>query len=119
MAKKLHNESIEFSATILATDATGKSEILDLGAARLLAIQMPSAWTATVLTFLASSDGETFAPVYIADIEYSVAVAASRIVMLDFNLYGLQYIQLRSGTAGTPVQQAADRTIKLICASRP
>ena len=69
----------------------------------------------------ASSDGSqaTFAPIYIADIEYSVPVAASRMIMLDFNLYGLQYIQLRSGTAGTPVQQAADRVIKLICASRP
>ena len=117
--KKLHNESTEYSATILAADATCKSETLDLGTARVFAVQMPAAWTAAVLTFLASSDGVTFAPVHIADIEYSVPVAASRVVMLDFNLYGLQYIQLRSGTAGTPVQQAADRTVKLICASRP
>src|SRR5206468_2348533 len=119
MQKITRNESTEISATIPATDSGGLSEVLDLGTARVFAVQMPAAWTAAALTFLASSDGVTFAPVYIADIEYSVPVAASRMVMLDFNLYGLQYLQLRSGTAGTPVQQAADRTIKLICASRP
>ena len=119
MTKKLHNESIELTATILAADATGKSETIDLGPARLLAIQTPAAWTAAVLTFLASADGVTFEPLYLGDTEYSVSVAASRVIILDFGLYGLQYIQLRSGTNATPVQQAGDRVIKLICASHP
>ena len=118
MAKNPKNDTVEYTLSILAADATGKSQAVDLGPNRLWAVQMPAAWTAAALTFLASSEGVTYAPVYIEGAEYSITVGASQFVVIGSNLIGAQFVQLRSGTASTPVQQGADRTMKLICLAR-
>jgi hypothetical protein len=118
MAKTPHNDSTELTATILSAAADGLSDKIDLGTARLWAIQMPAAWTGTGLTFLASADGVTFYSVYLSGAEYSLTIAAAEFVVLGSDLIGIQFIQLRSGVAATPVQQASTRTIKLVCLSK-
>jgi hypothetical protein len=80
-------------------------------------IEMPAAWTAAALTFKASDDGVDFYDVYDdAGTELSVTVAASRFVLFTspVKLLAARYLQVRSGTTGTPVNQGAERTIKLI-----
>jgi hypothetical protein len=59
---------------------------------------------------------EIFQPVYRADnTEYSFSVQASRTYLVDpLDFIGIDRFKLRSGLDGAPVQQAADRIIKLI-----
>jgi hypothetical protein len=78
------------------------------------AIKMPAAWDAAAITLQTSLDGSAWSNVYIAGgTEYSVTVAAANWVMLDPTyLKGLgSYIKVRSGTAGSPVNQTAARSI--------
>jgi hypothetical protein len=118
MQTKNRNDSTEVSFTIAASAADGRSETLNLGTARAWAIQMPAAWTNAALTLRASSDGVTWADVYKAGSEYSIDAQPSRYIILGNDLIGAQFVQFRSGTTGTPVQQAADRALKLICHTR-
>jgi hypothetical protein len=107
------------ATTATATIANGASlsGAIDLGTSRLLAIQMPAAWTAAALTFEASYDGVTYAPVYdSAGTEISWTVGASRLVLnaAAAEWLGVRYLKVRSGTSAAPVNQAADRTLKII-----
>lgn len=82
----------------------------------LFALQMPASWTAADLTFQGSYDGTTYANVYdeTGD-EVTVDADASRFIILDpAKFIGLQRLKIRSGTAGSPVNQGAARTIQLI-----
>ncbi|MDR3564784.1 MAG: hypothetical protein P4N59_25595 [Negativicutes bacterium] len=85
----------------------------------LLAIQMPAAWDAANISFRAAS---TISGVY-QDLyndggnEVAVAAAANRCIAVAaaaMSLAPLQFIQIRSGSAGTPVNQTASRTLTLI-----
>ena len=85
-----------------------------------LSILTPSAWTAADLTFqgCATLDG-TFVDIYNSDdAELNVDAAASRGVGLTSAetdiLGGFQFLKIRSGTAATPVNQAAARTITVV-----
>lgn len=86
----------------------------------IIAIQMPTAWTAAAITFQGSpSLQDPFQDIYDqGGTEISITVDASRYVVLDQDtrskLMGLRFIKLRSGTTGTPVNQAAERTIELV-----
>jgi hypothetical protein len=107
------------ATTATATIANGASlsGAIDLGTSRLLAIQMPAAWTAAALTFEASYDGVTYAPVYdSAGTEISWTVGAARIALnaAAAEWLGVRYLKVRSGTSAAPVNQAADRTLKII-----
>lgn len=85
----------------------------------LIGIIMPAAWTAANLTFQMSDlAGGTYVDVYgIDEAELEVTAAASRYLALDpVNWYGVDHLKVRSGTAATPVNQAADRTLKLMVA---
>lgn len=100
-----------------ATIANGASlsDAVDITAGLLIAIQMPAAWTAAVLTFQASHDGVTFADVYdSAGAERSVTVAAGRHVTLDTANFGMRFVKVRSGTAAAPVNQGAQRVLQLV-----
>lgn len=96
------------------------SNIIDLENYTRLAIYMPTAWTAATITLLAAPTMEgPFQAVFDeANTEVSITVAASRVHGLGTaqtdRLGALRFIQLRSGTSGTPVAQAAERTIMLI-----
>lgn len=93
------------------------SSAIDLDENGIVALQMPSAWTAANLTFQGSYDGVTFADVYdSAGTELSVTAAASRyIVLTPATFAGLRHLKVRSGTTGTPVNQGAARTIIPMC----
>lgn len=104
-------------ASQLATIANGASlsDAVDLTAGLLVAVQMPAAWTAAVLTFQASHDGVTFADVYdSAGAERSVAAAAGRHITLDSASFGIRFVKIRSGTAAAAVAQGAERQLRLI-----
>lgn len=91
----------------------------------LVGIAMPAAWTAAVLTFSVSYDaGATWSEVVKADgTAYTLTVAAAQTVMVPFyDLLGIPYwalLRVRSGTLGTPVNQAAARTLTLILHGEP
>lgn len=102
--------------TVTILSGASLSDALDLLGLVPLGIQMGAAWTPAALTFQGSYDGVTYANVYDnTGTEVSVTVAASRYVTLPPTLLpGVRYIKVRSGTAGTPVAQAADRALRLM-----
>lgn len=89
------------------------SAAIEIGGFSVEAVLMPSAWDAANLTFQVSRDGSTFADLHNASGEVSVPVAANRAVIVA--VPGFRYMRVRSGTASTPVNQAANRTIGLLC----
>lgn len=102
------------SATI--SNGTALSAEIDLSGYSVVAIYMPSAWTAANLTFQAVDvSGGTYEDVYdAAGNELSVIAAASRVLTDIPELAPIRFLKVRSGTSGTPVNQGADRTIKLV-----
>lgn len=52
----------------------------------------------------------------IATVTTTIAAAASRGIIVPLHdMIGFRYIKIRSGTAGTPVNQTDARTLTLIC----
>jgi hypothetical protein len=107
-------------ATVDATIANGAS----LSAAvRLppgcypIAVAMPAAWTAASLTFQVSHDnGTTYNNLHNdSGAEVALTVDASRFVRLAPTEWAaVNLLKVRSGTAGTPVNQGAERTVTLV-----
>lgn len=82
----------------------------------LVGVIMPSAWSAANLTFQVSRDGVIYNDVYdSAGNEKTVNAAASRHVMVDpITMAGAEYLKVRSGTTGAPVNQGGDRALVLV-----
>jgi hypothetical protein len=82
----------------------------------VMAIEMPSAWTTANLTFKAGTVADSIQSYYRQGTEVSIAVVASSFQELDAIGYlsAAKYIQLRSGTAASPVAQGAARTLILV-----
>lgn len=103
-------------ATIPAGSAL--SDTVELLGGVIVGIIMPENWTAASLSFLAW-DGlrGVFVPVYDdAGNEVTLSVTAGRAIVnasVLEKLAPLQDIVIRSGTAATPVNQAAERIITL------
>lgn len=95
------------SQTVTIANGQSLSGAISLGGGLLAAVAMPSGWTAAALSFQASDDGDTYRDVHNDDgAEYTVITAASRHVAIDPSKFsGAQWIKVRSGTAGTPVNQ--------------
>jgi hypothetical protein len=125
---KEHNGSYLQEVAVIETDtpavidasipagATGLSDVIDLGGHVLVAIQMPSTWTAADLTFQVSLDGVTFNNLYDDEgNEVKLTVAASRVVAIGEPalMWHSGKIKLRSGTAALAVDQTAARALKL------
>ena len=110
------------TVTIDGSDATGLSDAIDLAGYRFMTIIMPSSWTTANLTFQAC---QTFAGTYVdmyddSGTEITVVAAASRAIVVDLavlSFASVRFVKVRSGTTGTPVTQAADRTITLLLAN--
>lgn len=100
------------------TIASGQSltASIDIKDLPIVAIQMPSTWTAANLTFQGSNDGTNFFDVYnLEGDEYRVVAAASRYIVLSpFEFQWARYIKIRSGTTGAPVAQGGERTIVIV-----
>ena len=100
------------SVTIAETESLSGDVDLQGGERQLVGIQMPAAWTAAGVSFAVSADGTTWVPLYWDDSEYVVDAAASRGISLEPSAFaGWPYVRVRSGTAGTPVNQDAERTL--------
>ena len=106
----------------ITTAADGLSAAIDLQDESLVGIQMDSAWTAAAITFQGSHDGVTYGNLYDSGgTEVTIASGTAQVdryipfttAMLDV-FKGLRYLKVRSGTSGTPVQQAGARSLKLI-----
>lgn len=95
-------------------NAASLSGAINLGDGGLVALKMPSAWTAAALTFKAAEkeDG-TYYDVYDSTgTALSVTAAASTYILLAPSTFaGLRFIKIQSGTTGSPVAQGAARTI--------
>lgn len=109
-----HNyEEVELASPLtsylahIANGATVSSEAgvtnggLNIGGNGLTRVLMPAAFTGATLTFQVSPDDGTYLPLYNADgTAYSVAVAASRAVVLDPSVFiGVNYIKIVSNLA--------------------
>lgn len=100
-------EAIE--ATILSGQT--KSAAIYTYGVTAVALEMPAAFTGSILTFETSTDGTTFQPAFnIKGIQVSFVCAAARNILIaaqDF--FSVGYIKIVSGSA-----EAADRTIRII-----
>lgn len=107
--------------TISFTIASGQSlsDVKDLGGCIPVSIEMPGTWTAAALTFKgshqnAASVGKLSVMRSGTVGELNATVAASDVISLDpLDFVGVKWLQLRSGTAASAVNQAGDRIIKL------
>lgn len=102
----------------IAADAS-LSSVVRLHGRRIIAVEMPAAWTAASLTFLSGHDPDALVDVYDdEDGEITATVEAGRVVAITGAnadaLASLDYLQLRSGTGETAVAQAAERTLYLL-----
>jgi hypothetical protein len=111
---------LSLTTTIDFTIASGEA----LSAARHInnripcGIFMPAGWTAAGITLQTSLDNSTFYNVRDFDgAELALTVAAGLYVPFDTAmLLGIgPYLKVRSGTAGTPVNQGAERVVSLRC----
>jgi len=106
---------------IEATIAINKSITGEINIAgyRYIAIIMPDAWTTADLTFTAAElSGATFKDLYGGDgVEVLIYAGTARVISIDIAdsaLAPLPHIKIRSGTTGTPVNQSAERTLKIL-----
>ena len=101
------------------TIASGESlsTALSVGACTPAAIVMPAVWTAASITVQMSVDSVNFYDLYDEyGTEVTVTAAAARVIRLSAGDWWIvRYLRLRSGTTGTPVNQAAARTLKVVC----
>jgi len=103
------------SSTIVSGASLGTA--VDLLGGRLVAVAMPEAWTAADLTLRGSIDGGNYYDVYDdSGNEVVVSAGVSRHVVFDglANGEGLRWLQVRSGSAITPVAQASTRTVTFV-----
>lgn len=79
-------------------------------------VQMPAAWNAAAFTFQVSADGLTFVElVDAAGAAVTVATpTVSTAVQLPAACAAAQYLKIRSGTLGAPVNQGAERVLKVV-----
>ena len=100
----------------IAASASPSGAVRLPAACYLSGIIMPSAWTAADLSFHGSHDGVTYYNIYDEyGSEVIVNAGASRHIVLQPGIWsGTRFLKIRSGTTGTPVTQAAARTLNLI-----
>ena len=108
-------------ADVTIASGASLSAAVDLGAQTLVGVLISASWTAAGLSFQGSPDGVTYGKlVNQAGTEITAAaLAGGEYVCLDPDaLYGTRFIKVRSGTNGTPVNQGADRTLRLVARRR-
>jgi len=102
--------------TATISSGTSLSGVIDLGIDTAMAIVMPAAWTAAAVTFQVSLDNVTWSNLKNKsdDSEYTCTVSQGNSYTLPFtDFVPYRYIKIRSGTAATPVNQAADRIVTI------
>lgn len=108
------NEVVESVVIALSASLSGVVGVINK---QVKAVVLPASWTTADLTLSVSVDGgTTYADLYdSAGNEVVLPAAASRhIDLTGISLVGVTNLKFRSGTAGTPVTQAAARTLQLV-----
>jgi len=113
-----------FRVPVIIASGASLSGPVDLQGATLVGIEMPDTWTAASITLQAKSDpaSATFFEAQRVDalngaavaIQFNVAQAIYYSIINVRDLSALRYVKVRSGTSGTPVAQAAERSFYLI-----
>lgn len=101
--------------TATIDSAASLSSVINFGNRRPKLIFCPSVWTTANLSIKVSKDGSTWGNLYVDDIEFTMTAGASIAINCNPRAFiGIQYMQIRSGTAATPVNQGARRTISIV-----
>lgn len=110
-----HFDPVMVTATI--ANGASLSGALDLKSGRVVALAMPAAWTAAVVTFVVSVDaGATYQDLYDQyGAEVSLTVTQGKTLQLDPAMFlGFTLLKVRSGTSAAAVNQAASRDLVLV-----
>jgi hypothetical protein len=101
--------------TATATIALGASLSggIYLGAGQLCGLVLPTGWDTASITFQSSMDGTIWLDFYDdGGNEVVLTPATAKYTPLDAGTFGgVVYLKVRSGTAGSPVNQSAARAI--------
>lgn len=106
--------------TVTATIANGASlsDAVDCGDGfRPVRIIIPASWTTANLTFQTSNDGVAFNDAYYdygGEVTVAVGGASRAIVLPPSIFFGIRRFKVRSGTAGTPVNQGGARSLVFV-----
>lgn len=102
---------------VTISNGAALTDTINLGGLRLFGITIPAEWTTANLTFQTSFDGgTTWANMQDKQGNALVVVATpnSYIALTPSNFSAVQYLRIRSGTELDPINQAEERTLKLI-----
>lgn len=116
---EVSSEQVRITAVPIPAGATGLSAGINLGKGRIARIDVPAGWVAGVMTIAVSSDaGATYLPLFNADgTEYTLNVASGRATLVPLiDLLSVQWVQLRSGTSATPINQTGAPIINVVTA---
>lgn len=112
---------VSFVDVVIASGAS-LSGAANLGGMHLVGIITSVAWTNAGIAFEGKGPGsETFYPIHNRDTGAEIAVtvgalSAARWYPLDPSTFaGVNDVKIRSGTKASPVNQGAERTLRLVC----
>jgi hypothetical protein len=108
---------VKTTGQVTILNGASLSGAINIGAKMLCAITIPVSWSAAGLSFQVSDDGgATWGNVYDSTgTEVTVTAAAGQRVSINSLAFaGVDFIKVRSGTAGTPVNQLADRVLTIV-----
>lgn len=112
-----------YQAAVTIANGAALSSAADLtayiqsGGKHVVGLIMPAAWTTANITMQASEDGTNFSDIHLQNgTEYTLtnSAAAQYIILTASDLAGANYLKVRSGTSGSPVNQGAARTLNLL-----
>jgi hypothetical protein len=107
-----------FQTPLSIPNGVALSSVLDCLGVMPVGIFLPSAWTTAQVSFQVSPDNSNWYNLYDKIGEVLYPAAASEYLALDPTQFaGARYLRVRSGTNGTPVNQAADRSLTVILRS--
>lgn len=103
---------------VTATIASGQSLSpgVNLDGLHLCGIRMPAGWDAAGISLQVSYDGQVWRDLYDVSGAVAIPAGANQHIALELARFvGIGgWIKVRSGTAGAPVNQTADRAVELV-----
>ena len=102
--------------TVTIADSASLSEEIDLGSAVLVALQPDSGWNTNAISFQSRGEDNALGTLKYEGVEVSAAavVALDMITFSPSKFAGVRYLKVRSGTAGSAVNQTGDSILTLI-----
>lgn len=107
---------ISTETVVIANGQSLSGASASLSGRQLVGVITDAEWDTNAMTYQASVDGVNYFNLFYEASEYSqTGVTASTYRALNPNVfYGVRYIKVRSGTAGSPVSQSGATTITLV-----